>query len=364
MPAAVVHRSMSSIGGASPAAAAPSAATAAPGPGLDAVAASTGAAPDSAERGVVASVGRALLAVGDGGVGASMTGGAWRSPVRRLVAGPRDIRVATSIGIPATAGRLTSPRPVARAFAHPATPRSGGSAPGAAVSGTAPIVQSGTTMSRSTPLSSTAAATSGTVRRSTTAPVVPPRLAAAGTRFAGASGPAGSPLSPTALHGDAGHSDVFTASADIGGTNVAAPVRRLPVAPPRGAGPPVRRTIDLEAGAQPTPDGVVHRSLLDRTSQMFASSGNSPEAPHGDASGSSLSAMVAAERTPGQPIVRRLLQAGTAETSFGESEAIPATGEAHAPDRGDLFERIVDALEQRVIDELERRGMRRSPGVF
>jgi hypothetical protein len=74
--------------------------------------------------------------------------------------------------------------------------------------------------------------------------------------------------------------------------------------------------------------------------------------------------MVAAERTPGQPIVRRLLQAGTAETSFGESEAIPATGEAHAPDRGDLFERIVDALEQRVIDELERRGMRRSPGVF
>lgn len=37
---------------------------------------------------------------------------------------------------------------------------------------------------------------------------------------------------------------------------------------------------------------------------------------------------------------------------------------APATDDGELFERIVNALEARVIAELERRGQHRFPGVF
>jgi hypothetical protein len=33
-------------------------------------------------------------------------------------------------------------------------------------------------------------------------------------------------------------------------------------------------------------------------------------------------------------------------------------------DQAELIDRIVDAIEQRVIDELERRGRRHHPGVF
>jgi hypothetical protein len=38
--------------------------------------------------------------------------------------------------------------------------------------------------------------------------------------------------------------------------------------------------------------------------------------------------------------------------------------EPEGVDDGELFERIVDALEQRVLDELERRGYRNAPGVY
>ena len=60
----------------------------------------------------------------------------------------------------------------------------------------------------------------------------------------------------------------------------------------------------------------------------------------------------------------------TDSSSNVESSASSATtGGSSAPERtpaddGELFERLVDALEQRVLDELERRGHRHAPGVF
>jgi len=68
------------------------------------------------------------------------------------------------------------------------------------------------------------------------------------------------------------------------------------------------------------------------------------------------------------PVVRRLLSEA-APNAVSSGSTASSTGNASAPDRtpaddGELFERLVDALEQRVLDELERRGHRHSPGVF
>jgi hypothetical protein len=75
-----------------------------------------------------------------------------------------------------------------------------------------------------------------------------------------------------------------------------------------------------------------------------------------------------------QPIVRRLNAA-----SSSESVAAPTGGPDALDDDlrharlheemdlerdAELVERVVEALEQRVIDELERRGLWRTPGVF
>ena len=40
------------------------------------------------------------------------------------------------------------------------------------------------------------------------------------------------------------------------------------------------------------------------------------------------------------------------------------TEESSSPLSAEAIEWIVDALEQRVIEELERRGLRNNPGVF
>ena len=61
------------------------------------------------------------------------------------------------------------------------------------------------------------------------------------------------------------------------------------------------------------------------------------------------------------PIIRRF------QTSLTDIEA-PASaaqvGTSDAPVSAETFEWLLDALEQRVIDELERRGRRHDPGVF
>ena len=79
---------------------------------------------------------------------------------------------------------------------------------------------------------------------------------------------------------------------------------------------------------------------------------------------------MAAGSTSGQPTVRRW-QRGVTPSAGGDAPPAvrPPLGSVAAsmvqgPDDGELFDRIVDALEERVIAELERRGRRHFPGVF
>lgn len=75
-----------------------------------------------------------------------------------------------------------------------------------------------------------------------------------------------------------------------------------------------------------------------------------------------------------QPIVRRLATASGPDLTQSSTDANFALDEAERHARlheemdlereAELVERVVDALEARVIDELERRGIWRTPGVF
>lgn len=108
---------------------------------------------------------------------------------------------------------------------------------------------------------------------------------------------------------------------------------------------------------------------------MFDQGTNSAETPRTGASAPSLNSMGTETRHAGQPVVRRALSAGLDAGPSNEDAALQAyqqkvadkrqrEADRVAADDGELFERIVDALEQRVLDELERRGRRHSPGVF
>lgn len=100
---------------------------------------------------------------------------------------------------------------------------------------------------------------------------------------------------------------------------------------------------------------------------MFDAGTNSAETPRTGAPAPSLNSMGAEARAANGPVVRRLHAAG--ESGSGSSSAAAGGAGASEYDRtpaddGELFERLVDALEQRVLDELERRGHRHAPGVF
>jgi hypothetical protein len=107
---------------------------------------------------------------------------------------------------------------------------------------------------------------------------------------------------------------------------------------------------------------------------MFDDGSNSAETPRTSSSAPSLNAMGADASVSGQPVVRRFSAGGLAQAATSVGQAAGATGTSRAPepqapertpaDDGELFERLVDALEQRVLDELERRGHRHAPGVF
>lgn len=109
---------------------------------------------------------------------------------------------------------------------------------------------------------------------------------------------------------------------------------------------------------------------------MFEAGTNSGETPRTGASAPSLNSMGADRGYAAQPVVRR---ASTDAPAPAQTVAVPDDQQAFlrkqqekrereddktALDNGEFFERIVDALEQRVLDELERRGHRRAPGVF
>ena len=108
-------------------------------------------------------------------------------------------------------------------------------------------------------------------------------------------------------------------------------------------------------------DNPVRRSLAERTAHLFTPGAGSAETAHGSPAGNNLGSM-ADMGAPSQPTIRRLDSFGAPEPTVNQS-----TGESaptHSTDDGELFDRIVDALEDRVIAELERRGRRHSPGVF
>ena len=108
---------------------------------------------------------------------------------------------------------------------------------------------------------------------------------------------------------------------------------------------------------------------------MFDAGTNSAETPRLGASAPSLNSMGADARYATQPVVRRAVTAESATPSkelsqdqetFLQKQKDKREREEDkvASDNGEFFERIVDALEQRVLDELERRGYRNVPGVY
>jgi len=84
--------------------------------------------------------------------------------------------------------------------------------------------------------------------------------------------------------------------------------------------------------------------------------------------------MGADARFSSQPVVRRALSdASVSPLASGSDQAAlerkreekqQRDADREAMDNGAFFDRLVDALEQRVLDELERRGHRHAPGVF
>jgi hypothetical protein len=74
--------------------------------------------------------------------------------------------------------------------------------------------------------------------------------------------------------------------------------------------------------------------------------------------------MAAQARSASGPVVRRLVDDSSSRGAATGQSGAPDDTEPSGVDDGELFERIVDALEQRVLDELERRGYRNTPGVY
>ena len=107
---------------------------------------------------------------------------------------------------------------------------------------------------------------------------------------------------------------------------------------------------------------------------MFDGGSNSAETPRTGASAPSLNSMGADARYANQPVVRRALADASQQGMDARAdqavldrkrEAKQQTeADRDAMDNGAFFDRLVDALEQRVLDELERRGHRHAPGVF
>ncbi|MBV8928422.1 MAG: hypothetical protein JO152_04780 [Mycobacteriaceae bacterium] len=73
--------------------------------------------------------------------------------------------------------------------------------------------------------------------------------------------------------------------------------------------------------------------------------------------------MGATARAANGPVVRRLMSDASGVSAAAGSSAASSEPDDE-PDDGELFKRIVDALEQRVLDELERRGFRNTSGVY
>ncbi|MGH9125323.1 MAG: eCIS core domain-containing protein [Acidimicrobiales bacterium] len=152
------------------------------------------------------------------------------------------------------------------------------------------------------------------------------------------------------------------------------------------------KTLSVERAAKvPVPPTIAPQrrvsssgssSLVERTADLFRQAGTSPATANGGRSatiatspGSITSAMSASNLPvprPGDgPIVRHNTWSGvqrfTTVPSTVSTTSADVTSDRPMTVGGvdvALFDALVDALEQRVIDELERRGLRHNPGVF
>ena len=250
------------------------------------------------------------------------------------------------------------------------------------VAPTAPAAAAARTTGRTAAAATQPAAAAAVVRRfpsarpGATVTGFAPRDISVATRLPAWSGSAAARTapSPTSTPAAPGRTPSMTTRTSGPVSTQPAPSRRSwPVMPPRSARPATT------AGEPPVPatggssqrdeSAVVRRSLVDRTSHMFEAGTKSAETPRTGAPAPSLNSMGADTRVAGQPVVRRLLDDSTAQAaqatgSSTASEVTKPDPDKVAADNGEFFERIVDALEQRVLDELERRGHRRAPGVF
>lgn len=121
--------------------------------------------------------------------------------------------------------------------------------------------------------------------------------------------------------------------------------------------------------ASSTGGDVVRRSLLDSTAGAFAQRALSEASSAGMAFGGSSGGSAGGGSWGDAPVLRRSLtttHSGLEESTHGDPDAQPGSFDiSRLPARQlqRLVDVVVDAIEQRVIDELERRG-RRHPGVF
>jgi hypothetical protein len=111
---------------------------------------------------------------------------------------------------------------------------------------------------------------------------------------------------------------------------------------------------------------TVRRSLVDRTASAFAQAGAQ------NAGNTSAPGLAAGFAVDDGPVIRRSISVGSHRgRSPRPASTPPPVMEAASFDMSRMpvrdFQRLVDAvveaIEQRVVDELERRG-RRNPGVF
>jgi hypothetical protein len=141
---------------------------------------------------------------------------------------------------------------------------------------------------------------------------------------------------------------------------------RISLAPTQPTPPPVpevARTASVPPNAQPSQPPVRRSasttgggSLVDSTAHLFAT----PDAPlvrrYTDPGGSSMSSL-AQPSAAAQPPIRRYRDGGSAHhgEQSGSTESPLVTDE--------LVDRVVERIERRVIEELERRGRSYGRGV-
>jgi hypothetical protein len=140
----------------------------------------------------------------------------------------------------------------------------------------------------------------------------------------------------------------------------------------RAAGDRLRATL----GLTPPIAGLAGSSLVERTAHLFTAGQRQGRSgrPAGSAGIRRAAASSATDRRPDAdrvdlteprpgdpPIIRR---GSWPRVMRREGSAIAEIGESSAALSGEQLALLIDAIEQRIIDELERRGRRHFPGVF